>query len=96
MAVQACHAAIEVGRQISPEREHPHLVVCGIDSEFHLNRELSKIQAMGIRCYPFYEPDIGGQLTAFATEPLSGAARRYFRRFQLLAPGGVSAESVSV
>lgn len=85
-AVQAAHAALEVGRSLHSDRVHPHLVVCGVNSQAQLENALSKVQALGIKCHPFVEPDIGGQLTAFATEPLSGEARRHFRRYNLLVP----------
>jgi hypothetical protein len=38
---------------------------------------------MGIICKPFYEADLGYQLTAFATEPIFGEKRRLFKRLQL-------------
>ena len=39
---------------------------------------------------PFYEADLGGELTAVASAPISGDDRRLFRRFNLINP----AESV--
>jgi hypothetical protein len=83
-AVQACHASIEAARFIDSNETHPHLVLCGISSESQLENAMCKAQAAGIRCFPFNEPDIGGQLTAFATEPLSEETRRHFRRYNLL------------
>lgn len=34
--------------------------------------------------YPFYESDLDGQLTAFATEPLDCGAKEHFKKYQLL------------
>jgi hypothetical protein len=34
----------------------------------------------------FREPDIGNQATAFATAPITGAARRLFRHHRLWTP----------
>lgn len=84
-AVQAAHAAIEATRHfLTPDAEHPHLVLCGIASEVQLSNALARAQACGICCKPFFESDLDGQLTAFATEPLSGIARNHFRRYNLL------------
>ena len=85
VAVQAAHAAIEVARSslIPPDLDHPSVVLCGIDNESKLQKELERYQSMGIICKPFYEADLGGQLTAFATEPVFGEKRRLFKRLQL-------------
>lgn len=84
-AVQSCHAAIEATRQfISPNQKHPHLVVCRVRDEQALQREASRIELSGIRFAPFYEPDRNNELTAIATEPVSGSNRRRFRRYNLL------------
>lgn len=84
-AVQACHAAIEVARKhISPDEEHPHLVLCGVGSEIQLSNAYSKLKAHGVVVEPFYEADLDGQLTAIASEPIFGEQRRLFRRYNLL------------
>jgi len=84
VAIQTAHAAIEVARSlISPDLDHPSVVLCGIDNEFKLKKELERYQGMGIICKPFHEADLGGQLTAFATEPIFGENRRIFKRLQL-------------
>ena len=36
------------------------------------------------RVYRFHEPDINNELTAFATERVSGEDREHFKRFNLL------------
>ena len=84
-AVQACHAVLEIGRSFVP-KEHPHLVLCGVRDESALAKSLKRIQDAGISCEAFREPDIGNALTAFATEPVSGDARRHFKSFKLLDP----------
>lgn len=84
-SVQACHAAIEAARKfLAPGDEHPHLVLCGIADGSMLLRERERLDARGVRTACFYEPDIGGELTAIATEPLSGDARRLMRRYKIL------------
>lgn len=82
--VQACHAAIEAASLISSDLAHPHLVVCGIRNEPHLQKALSRLQQEGVVCRPFIEPDIGNQLTAFATEPIFSDRRHIFRRYNCL------------
>lgn len=89
-AVQAAHATLEAGRHISPSREHPHLVLLGVRSEAQLENALRKLKAQGIDCHEFREADLDDQLTAFCTEPISGDARRHFKRFNLLTPVCVS------
>lgn len=84
-AVQACHAAIEAAREfLSPSGVHPHLVLCGVNNEATLHRETKRLEKLGIRFACFREPDRAGELTALATEPLRGEARRPMRRYQLL------------
>lgn len=84
-AVQAGHAAIEASRQYLPkDDEHPSLIICTMKGEDQLQRAANDIEAQGIRIKRFYEPDIGNQLTAFATEPLTGESRKAMRKFQLM------------
>jgi hypothetical protein len=86
--VQACHAAIEAARAfLSPGQEHPFLVVCGIRDEPRLYHCLDQLTGAGVRLCAFREPDLGGQLTALATEPIHGRKREVFRKFQRLADG---------
>jgi hypothetical protein len=87
--VQACHAAIEAARVfLSPDHPHPSLVVCGARDERQLYRCLDRLADAGIRCRAFREPDLDGQLTAVATEPLSGRQREALRDYQLLTVSG--------
>lgn len=84
IAVQAAHAAIFSTKEAPYLDEHPHLVICGLDSETKLKNAIDRLEANGIRCYSFYEPDIGNQLTAAATGIIRGQDRLHFKRFQLL------------
>ena len=85
IAVQACHAAIESSRQhLTPDLEHPHIVLCGIESESKLFEAHNRIQSFGFECCVFYEPDLNNSLTAFATELVDESCKRYFKKFQLL------------
>jgi hypothetical protein len=68
--------------------QHPHLVVCGVRDEPSLFRELLRLEQAGVRCRAFRDPDLDNQLTAVASRPLCGRARRAFRRFRLLRPAG--------
>lgn len=83
--MQAAHAAIESARHfISPDLEHPSVVILGVKDEKCLQKALDRLQKTEIRYRAFREPDIGNQLTAIASEPVSGEARRHFRQYQLL------------
>lgn len=89
--VQSCHAVADAVRSsLSSDRQHPHLIVCGVRDERRLRRSLDCLRRLGIRCHAFTEPDLDGQLTALATEPVCGDTRRLFRRFQLLTPAPVA------
>jgi hypothetical protein len=93
IAVQSAHAAIEIARShISPDLEHPSVIICGIDSESKLQHHLDHYRSLGIVCKPFYESDLDGQLTAFATEPIASDQRRPFKRLQLLKNSHLMAE----
>lgn len=84
-AVQAGHAAIEATRAyLKTDDEHPSLILCSMKGEAQLRRAADDIENQGIRIKRFFEPDIGNQMTAFATEPLSGEQRKLFRKFQLI------------
>jgi hypothetical protein len=86
--VQACHAAWDACSTFhDPGHEHPHLVVCGVPDESTLKHVLEQLRERGVRLRAFTECDIGNELTALASEPLAGAARRPFRKYRLLNPG---------
>lgn len=83
--VQAAHAAIEGSTLLSLEdNDHPHLVVLGVKSEVQLHNALQRLSDYGISCKPFYESDLNGQLTSFATEPICGDTRQLFKNYQCL------------
>jgi hypothetical protein len=69
---------------LSAGAAHPFVIVCGIRDGPALARCLDRIRSSGIAHRAFYEPDIGGQLTAIATEPVRPEQRRFFRKYQLL------------
>lgn len=84
ICVQVAHACVESTKHAPYSDEHPHLIVVALDSETKLNNAIARLEANGIPCYSFYEPDIGNQLTAAATGIVRGADRLQFKRFQLL------------
>lgn len=73
---------MEIARLLSPDIVHPHLVVLGIGSEFQLQHVIARLESLGIQCQPFYEPDLGGELTSLATEPLSPKRRKVMQRYR--------------
>ena len=56
-------------------------------------REASRLEDQGIRFACFHEPDRNNELTAIATEPITGETRRYFRRYNLVEDELVSLHS---
>jgi hypothetical protein len=54
-----------------------------VPSERQLHAAVAWIESAGIRSTIFYEPDHEMGYTAACTEPVSGPARRIFRRFRL-------------
>jgi hypothetical protein len=61
-------------------------VICGIENEAALRRAAAGCNLRGIRGYLFIEPDMDFQATAFATEPISGEARKAFKKYSLWNP----------
>lgn len=62
--------------------DHEYVILCAVKNEQQLLKWESKLKVAGIQYCAFYEPDIGNQITAIATEPVSD--RRPFRSLQLL------------
>jgi hypothetical protein len=58
-------------------------VLCSTPNEETLRRAAAGCELKGIRNYLFCEPDLGGQATAFATEPIYGEARKAFKKYPL-------------
>lgn len=81
--MQSCHAAIEARHFFPANLGTPNLILLGVDSEQELFRVLGRIQQAGIKHQAFYEPDVGDQLTAIATEPVYGSTRRFFKKYSL-------------
>lgn len=81
--VQAAHAAIELGRRLPASSDHPHLVLVGLELA-DLHRLLVQLEKRGVEFSAFYEPDFDNTLTAVATLPQVGLARKWLQRYQLL------------
>lgn len=82
IVVQASHAAIQAN--LPNNENHPHLVVIGIKSEEKLKNALNYVKSLGFSVFPFIEPDIGDQMTAFATQIISQENKKFFKKFQCL------------
>ena len=65
-------------------------MVCSVPSEAALRQAAVVSSLKGIRNYLFCEPDLDGQATAFATEPISGEMRKAFKKFPLWKPEGAA------
>lgn len=83
-AVQAGHAIIESTRNFNMTGKHPSLILCVVKSEAKLKETAAELSKQKIKFSTFREPDIGDQMTAIASEPLTGTDREAFKRFQLL------------
>lgn len=84
--VQATHAALEATKSFSLTNwdDHPHLVVCGVDSLQQLLSCSSHLERHKVLHKVWSEPDLGDEPTALATDLLSGEARRFLRKYRLL------------
>jgi len=69
---------------MTADSQHPHLVVFGIKNENKLRKCIQHLQEVGIPYKEFLEPDIGNQITALATAPLSGPQRDHLKKYCLL------------
>jgi hypothetical protein len=80
--VQAVHAAHNAGLSF-PAPKQLSVVVCRVPDEGSLRRAASRIGARGVQFTMFGEPDLDGQDTALATEPVRPDQRRIFSRYHL-------------
>lgn len=69
---------------LPPKSEHPNLVLCGVGNLADLEAVCLIMAAAGIRFRPFADDDLGDMMTAVATEPIGGAQRKLFRKYQCL------------
>lgn len=85
LTVQVAHAAIAATNTYGqPNKTHPHLVVCTVSDERELAETFERLKSQRVPCCGIYEPDMGDSLTAVATAPLHGAARRPLQWLRLL------------
>ena len=90
IAVQAIHAALESFRSIClgqlcclvGDTEHPHVVLCGVESEEMLLQECASMASKGINLTEWREPDKNNELTAVASGIVTD--RKPFRHWKLL------------
>lgn len=83
-AVQSCHAIIESTKTFGMSGDHPSVIICVVKSEQKLKKVAEEISKQNIKFSSFFEPDIGNQMTAIATEALPETKRYIFKRFQLM------------
>jgi hypothetical protein len=95
VVVQAAHATFVAGHKIRTDvlngkyrcdnfdPEKTHFVVCGVCDLNELQDQYERI-SNDYTAYPFYEEDIGNEMTAFAVQPVQQANRHFFRQYQLL------------
>lgn len=88
--VQACHAALEAGREFSVDGT-PHLVLLAVPDEQQLLKAASYLAEVEISHILFREPDIGDAATAIATRAVHGVERRLFRKYQCLKEASINA-----
>ena len=84
--VQSVHAAYEAGIRFGDPNNIASVVVCSVPNEEELLRTKERLDSREIRSYVFREPDIGGQATAIATEPIYGPQRKVLSRYPLWEP----------
>lgn len=81
---QAAHAAHESGRFLADRfPDISSIVLCSLRSERELTDARDRLEYLGIRTVLFREPDLGGQATALATEPLPPSRRSSLSRYPL-------------
>ena len=73
-ATQAMHAAIDfvlkyLAESLAWHKHSNYLCNLSVENEEQLFKLLAKAEQKGIKAMPFYEPDLGGELTAITFEP---------------------------
>jgi len=81
---QAVHAAYESGMRLAqPTSRTDFTVICEIPDENALLIAQDEIERKGFRTIMFREPDLGGQATALATEPILKTQRKKLGKYKL-------------
>lgn len=79
-AAQCCHAAIDFALKYPEITKHWHdtsnfIVLLAAPNEESLDLIRTVLENRGVKICIFYEPDLGNQLTAIATEPSEVAGK---------------------
>lgn len=83
--MQVAHATLAATNTFgNPKATHPHLIVCAVPDESTLNDLFESLKEQGCPCCSWREDDFQDALTAIATAPLFGDARKPLRRLPLL------------
>lgn len=87
VAVQACHASLELGL-LTERSDHPHLLLIGVKDEHELNTVALLLDKEAIEYYQFFEPDMNNSLTALSTSFISAdnPVREKLKKYKLLPP----------
>lgn len=81
---QGIHAAYESGLHLTTPTDKIHYtVVCQVPDEESLLKAQYDIEQMGFRTVLFREPDLGGQATALATEPIPECVKKKLSKYPL-------------
>ena len=80
--MQSCHASLEAGRAFD-FNDHTHIVLLKINDKKALLLAQDMLEYNGIQSKMFFEPDDQVGHTALCTEPISGAKRKHFAKYQL-------------
>ena len=82
--VQASHACLQAGARFPQPKEPCHLVVLTVASQAYLRQAVERLMEQGgIGMETFWEPDDTLVFMASCSEPVSGQARRWFKRYAL-------------
>lgn len=84
--IQFGHVACALGKSL-PDHVCPHklnFVGIGVKNEAHLVKSSLNMDDNGIEYVVFREPDIGDEITAVASLPVTGAQREAFRKYKTL------------
>ncbi len=88
--MQVGHACLEAGRTFDQPLDGSNLIVLTVESQAELHFAAKQIEAAGIRWVVFNEPDDDYGDTAFCTEPIDGARRWIFKRWNLWSEDGAA------